>query len=290
MDWSDVQIFLAVARTGSLGGAARQLGITQPTAGRRVTALEQATHARLFQRSHRGLVLTEEGLRVLAAAEAMEAQALAFQRHLLGDAHSIAGLLRITSSDWFGSHVIAPAAASFCVLHPRVEVELLTDSRLYDLTRREADLAFRLTPFTGGDIVSRRFVQLDYGLFSAASGGFPEPRLITMDAAFEDLPDVRWLVQHVPEAKIVFRSNSREIQARACQQGVGMAVLPLALANRFPGLRRISVQEEPPARTIWLGYHQDLRELARLRSLISHLEAEIPSLLASAAATPVVMS
>lgn len=279
MEWGDVQVFLAVARHGSLGAAARSLELTQPTVGRRITALEAETGHALFQRSHTGMVLTEEGHSVLSVAERMEEEALTFQRRLAGGERQIAGRLRITASDWFGSYVIGPVLGEFSILHPEVEIELLTDARIYDLSRREADLAFRITPFESPDIVSRRFVQVDYALYGAI-GCLPasldeELRVITMDAAFGGMPDVAWMKTSMPNARAVFRSNSREVQARACAQGVGLAVLPVKLAGHFPNLVGISVPEQPPSRQTWVGYHQDLRQLRRLRELLGYLDSNL---------------
>ena len=281
MEWSDVQLFLAVARTGSLGAAARQLGLTQPTVGRRITALEQSVAAVLFQRGHTGLLLTDAGLSVLAAAERMEEEALHFQRRLAGGEQALSGLIRITASDWFGHHVLTPALAAFGQQHPQITFELLTDSRPYDLTRREADLAFRITPFEAPDLVSRRFMRMDYALYAAAGTAPLKPhgesaRLITMNTAFGHLPDVEWLARQLPRASVVFTSNNREVQARACAEGVGLAVLPVALARHYPQLQAITLAEPPPSRLTWLGYHHDLRRLARLRALLDFLIEKFP--------------
>lgn len=252
MEWSDVQVFLAVARAGSLGAAGRQLGLAQPTMGRRLTALEEAVGTVLFQRTRQGLVLTDAGQSVLAAAERMEEEALHFQRHLAGGERALSGTIRITSSDWFGSYVLTPALAEFGRLHAGIEIELVTDSRHYDLARREADLAFRITPFDEPDIVSRRFARMDYGLFGAAGSTPLQPlgegaRLISMDTAFGGMPDVQWLARVLPSARVVFRSNNREVQARACAEGLGHAVLPIELARHFPRLEAVDVVEPPPS-------------------------------------------
>lgn len=279
MDWSDVQLFLAVARLGSLGAAAKRLQLTQPTVGRRVTALEAAVGQVLFQRSHTGLLLTEEGQSVLAAAERMEEEALSFQRRLAGGESKLSGQLKITASDWFGAYVLGPILGEFSLLHPDVEIELLADARVYDLSRREADIAFRITPFQAPEIVSRRFVQVEYALYGARersprSSDEPE-RIITMDSALSGMPDVEWLRKALPDARVVFRSNSRDLQARACSQGVGLAVLPVALAERFPNLEPIAVAPPPPSRQTWMGYHKDLRRLGRLRELVAYLDAKL---------------
>ena len=111
MEWSDVRIFLAIAREGSLGAAARVVGQTQPTMGRRLRALEAALGQSLFQRTADGFVLTDEGAAVMASAERMEEEALAFERRLAGHESALSGQLRLAASDWFGSYVLTPVLA-----------------------------------------------------------------------------------------------------------------------------------------------------------------------------------
>lgn len=274
MEWSDLRVFLAIAREGTLGGAARKLGQTQPTMGRRLQALEQAVGHTLFQRTKTGFVLTDEGAAVLNHAERMEDEALAFQRQLTGQEQQLDGMLRITSSDWFAEYLLVPVIAEFSQRHPRVVVELLSDARFFSLSRREADLAFRITPFDEPDVVSRKLLHMPYGVYQAAGhpappiGGGDDTGLITMDTAFSAMPDVAWLQRMLPNAHVVFRSNARALQAQMCVRSAGIAVLPRPLGDAFPGLQRIDLGEGPPARETWVGYHRDMRRLARLRVLL----------------------
>src|SRR5258708_11206357 len=147
MEWSDLRIFLAIAREGTLGAAARKLGLSQPTVGRRLRALERSIGQTLFQRTGDGFVLTDEGSTVLSHAERIEEEALAFQRQLAGRERRLDGTLRVSSSDWFGAHMLTPILAAFAIAQPRVVVELLTDARLYTLPRRPAPIAFLILPF-----------------------------------------------------------------------------------------------------------------------------------------------
>lgn len=275
MEWSDIRLFLAVAREGTLGAAARRLGLTQPTMGRRLKALEETMGRSLFQRTRDGFVLTDEGAIVLAHAERMEEEALALTRELAGSDGQLDGQLRISCSDWFGVHVLAPILADFSKQHPKVTVELLTDARLLNLSRREADLVFRIKPFTEPEVISRKLMTVSYGLYAAA--GLPDPvydggdamPLITMDEAFDSMPDVAWLLQLFPTAPIAARSNNRDVQARLCLEGAGLAVLPRCLGDSLKGLNRLDPPTSPPSRETWLGYHRDLRRLPRLRAFLN---------------------
>lgn len=274
LEWSDLRIFLAIARAGTLGGAARALGQTQPTMGRRLRALEQALGQRLFQRTPDGLVLTDEGSVVLEHAERIEEETLAFQRKLEGHNDQLVGQLRLSSPEWFGTYVLAPILAEFAVRHPKVVVELLTDARLLNLSRREADLAFRTARFEDPQITSRRLMHMTYGLYGPAGtrisrlGDGTGIRLITMDTAFSKMPDVLWLKRVLPRAEVSFRSNNREVHAQLCAQGAGLAVLPRLLGDKMEGLVLLDIGEAPPGKDLFVGYHRDLRRLPRLRALL----------------------
>jgi DNA-binding transcriptional LysR family regulator len=281
MEWNDLRVFLAVAREGSLGAAARKLGQSQPTLGRRLRALEAATGQTLFQRTSKGFVLTHEGAAVLASARRMEQEALAIERTLAGAGQELDGFLRATSSEWFGTTVLAPVFAGFSRQHPGVTIELLTEGRLLSLAQREADLAFRIRPFDEPDVVSRRLLRTPYrvyvkrGLKRPRAGNGAGTNLIVMDTAFNGSPDDGWLPAMLPRAKIAFRSNSRDVQARMCALGCGLAVLPQPLGDRTPGIVPIDLGEAPPSRDTWMGYHRDLRKLKRLRALIDWVVARL---------------
>jgi DNA-binding transcriptional LysR family regulator len=281
MEWSDLRIFLAIAREGTLGAAARKLAQTQPTMGRRLRALEAAVGHALFQRTPQGFVLTEEGSILLGHAERMEEEALGIERRLAGQTQQLDGLLRITSSDWFGAHILTPVLAEFSARHPQVTIELLTDSRFLSLSRREADIAFRIRPFDEPDVVSRKLLHMRYAAYVRTGADHPiagdgaGSALLALDAAFAGTPDDGWLQTRLPGARTVFRSNSRDVQARMCAEGIGVAVLPIPLGDRTRGIERIDLGAEPPGRDTWVGYHRDLRRLARLRALLDLVIARL---------------
>jgi DNA-binding transcriptional LysR family regulator len=283
LSWDDLHLFLGIARAGTLTLAAQRLKLSQPTAGRRLRALEDELGSALFQRTSGGFLLTDEGETMLAHAERMEEEAIALERRLLGGSGALEGVLRVSSSDWFATRVLAPNLATFACAHPMITIELIADFRLLDLQRREADVVFRFVPFSGPDVVQRRLAHIRYGLYAAGSylercgdplrsddgeGHF----LVTMDSAFDQVVDVSWLRSRWPQARLAIRSNSRDIQADSCLRGVGMAVLPRMIGDALP-LQRLAA--DAPGRDIWLGYHEDLRRLRRLRSLVEHLTAHI---------------
>ena len=287
MEWSDIRVFLAIVRGGSLGAAARSVGSTQPTMGRRLRALEQAIGSSLFQRTPAGLVLTDEGAAMLDHAERIEAEVLGIERRLIGQTQQLQGSLRITSSDWFGLHMLTPVIAEFSQANPGVDIELLTDARFLSLSQREADLAFRIRPFEEPDVVSRKLLHMPHRAYIATGATHPVAgdgaghRLITMNSAFSGLPDDGWLQKTLPNAVVAFRSNDRDAQAAMCALGVGIAVLPVPLGQRTQGIEPLRFTAEPPGRDTWLGYHRDLRRLARLRALVELIVLRLSDVVAA---------
>jgi DNA-binding transcriptional LysR family regulator len=180
----------------------------------------------------------------------------------------------VSSSDWFGAVLLTPILAEFGRRHPKVSVELLTDARLYSLPRREADIVFRIAPFNEPEVIARKLIHIPYALYGTegfdamALGDGDGVAVITMDTAFAEMPDALWLKRVLPASRPAFRSNSREVQARLCAQGAGLAVLPRPLGEATPGIAPIDLGEDPPGRDTFVGYHRDLRRLRRLREFL----------------------
>src|SRR5262249_13620458 len=151
---------------------------------------ETALGSTLFQRTSGGFVLTRAGRLMVAHAERMEDSVLDLQRQLAGSERELAGPLRVSCPDWFAVHVLAPIVADFTRAYANIEVELVTESHFADLARRQADLAFRIQPFTESEIASRKLMRLRYGLYLRDGQPLPKrgdgrgTRLITMDEAF----------------------------------------------------------------------------------------------------------
>ncbi|NKF24253.1 LysR family transcriptional regulator [Solimonas marina] len=274
MEWNDVRIFLAVARSGSFGEAARVLDVSHPTVGRRIKVLEDEAKQSLFRRTKDGLMLTDAGDTVLALAESMEDSALSIERRLTGNNQRLEGILRISSADWFAGYVLAPVLAELTRRHPAVVPEVIASHRLLDLSRREADIAFRIVPFSEPDIVQRRLMRMPYGLYASAAtrqalqNDPASVGLVLMNTAQSHFPDVAWVLERFPLSRRAFTSTNRTVQAQMCLKGMGIAVLPRPLGDAISGLQRIDTPDQPPTRDIWVGYHHDLRHMDRLRAML----------------------
>jgi DNA-binding transcriptional LysR family regulator len=287
LEWDDFRVFLAIARHGSLTAAARALRVTQPTMGRRLEMLEERLGTRLFERTPTGPVLTDLGAAILNNAEQMEQAVLAAERRIAGHDNGLLGAVRLTSVEWFGSHVLASIIASFSTRYPQIAVELLTDVRSYNLAKREADIAIRFARFEQNEVVQRKIGDFAYGLYASTDyldqyglpnfdGKGADHAVVTMHEAANHMPEARWLLEELaPKARIALRSSSRDVQARAAESGAGLVVLPRGMGDRMLSLHHLETPSPVPSREVWLGYHQDMRQTPRIRVLVDFLADEL---------------
>lgn len=289
MDWDDLKIALAVARHGTLSAAARALGSTQPTVSRRLDALEQRLGAQLFERESSGLRLSALGRSLLDGLQQMDAGAHAVQRQIAARDTGLHGEITVTSLDWLGDEVLAPMLARFGGLHPGLQIELLNDGKVFNLARREADMAFRFGSFAQENLVERRIGEVRYALYASepylarhgrpdAADGFAGHQMVLLDSAAGEVPHEAWLPVLAHRARIALRANGLRAHLAAVRGGIAMAVLPCLLAEHEPGLRCIEVAQAPLVRTVRVGLHADMRDTPRIRALLDFAVQEFARL------------
>jgi DNA-binding transcriptional LysR family regulator len=281
MDWDDVRSFLAIARMRTLSGAARSLGVRQSTMSRRLEALETRAGARLLQKTPTGYELTALGEAVLGNAERMEAEAIAVERTVQGRDVALSGVVRVTTVDVIASRFMPAAIARLQKRYPGISVDVMSERRSLSLSRREADLAIRMVPFEGRELVARRMAAGGSALYASADYlerhgrdlDGPGHAVITVLDDQAHMPEARWLLQCVPHARVAMRSNSFEALAGAAIAGLGLVVLPCYLGDWMGRLDKV-LSEGAPMREVWLGVHPDLRHMPRIRAVIEALDAE----------------
>lgn len=284
MIWRDFEVFLAVFRAQSHAGAARMLGVDATTVGRRLAALEAGLGVRLIDRTADALVLTPAGQTVIPRAERIEAELLATAREIEGADQSVAGTVRVTASDGFTHFVLIPALAALRQEHPGLAIELRADSKLLDLSRREADVAVRLVKPKEPALVARRIGSMAFGLYGSSSylerRGIPTNlRALTahdwvgFDSAWDSLPQQRWLLQTVPNPRFALRATSTTAQSLACGAGLGLALLPCFVEEGEPRLVRVLPQLAVPSREIWVACHGDLKKNRRVSLVRGWIES-----------------
>ncbi|WBQ17610.1 LysR family transcriptional regulator [Sphingobium yanoikuyae] len=282
MDWDDLHSFLAIARSRSLSGAARALGVRQSTMSRRLAALESRAGARLLQRTSRGYELTVVGEAVLGNAERMEAEAIAIERLVQGRDVALSGTVRITTVENMAEILLPVAVSKLHERYPGITIDVLSDPRSLNLSRREADIAIRMARFEGNELVSRRMAVAGSMLYASQAylrkNGAPmtdhgSHAIVTVLDDQDHMPEPRWLIEKVPGARIAFRSNDRGAQAGAVRAGLGLGCLPCIIADQMPELTCLTDAGPAPSREVWLGVHTDLRHMPRIRAVIDALDA-----------------
>lgn len=284
-DWDDLRFFLAVARAGRLTVAARRLGADHATVSRRITALETALKAKLFERRPQGYGLTEHGERLLAKAEAMETEALAAASEIGGADLALSGAVRIGAPDGFGSVFLGPRMARLAESYPDLEIQLIATPRLLSLSKREADIAISLAPPKEGKIVARKLT--DYRLRLYASRDYlarhappqqPEDLFDHVIVGYIDdlifTPELDYLDEVAKGLRAQVQSSNILAQMNAAVAGAGICVLPDFLAAREPSLVCVLPDQVALTRSFWLIVHADLKDVARVRAIVEFLVRE----------------
>lgn len=275
-DWDLLQSFLAVARTGRLTVAARQLKIDHSTLGRRLTALEAAIGARLFERSVAGYSLTPQGENLLSRAEEMEGTVFALQSDIERDAPSVSGTVRIGAPDGFGTAILAPAIGQLAAAHPDLEIQLVAMPRGFSLSRREADIAVTLSRPNNGRLHARKLTEYELGVYAAqAAPDLWQDVTVAGDLAgrpfisyIDDLifaPELDYVPSVCPDIVPRLRSSNLIAQLQATISGAGLCVLPCFLADGVAPLVRVLPETVRLIRTFWMLTHSDMHDLARIR-------------------------
>jgi DNA-binding transcriptional LysR family regulator len=277
MDWDDVRVFLAAYRAGSANGAARLLGVRHTTVGRRLAVLEHALDTRLFTRTPEGMSPTAAAIAILPLAEAAERSFLAIQRHAGSGDSVVDGRVRVTTSEAFSDYLVRHLPR-LQERHPALTVEIFGGNRVFDLARGEADIAVRMTATTQPDLICRRVGNAGWSLYASeayvARRGIPNPAtdltghdVIGFDESLAGSPGAQWLDSYGKTAHIPLRGNSIGAVMSAAVVGIGIAMLPCFLAAGEPALRRLSPQLVS-TRGIWVVFHPDVAQTARIRAVI----------------------
>lgn len=276
-DWSDLQVFLAIARTGQLGRAGALLGVDGTTAGRRLRRLEARIGASLFEQTREGQVLTEAGEQLLVQVEGMAKAAAAIEPDKRGSDMDLTGILRISVSEGFGSWFLASHIPEFVRAHPQLTLDLVANSGFLSLSKRETDLAVTLSRPTGGPVIARKLS--DYALrlyaspeYLAGTGTPAEPadlvrghRLIGYIPDLIYAPELRYLDEIHPELNITLRSSSINAQHQLIAAGSGIGVLPCFIGDADRRLVPV-LPHQRIVRSFWLVTHKDTHQLARIKA------------------------
>ena len=282
MNWDSYRYFLAVADTGSLSAAARQLSVSQPTVGRQIAGLEARIGTRLFNRASHGYSLTPAGTEIFDRIQDISADLMAVERQVEQQDQEISGRVRISATEGFGSYWLAEKLAAFLKLYPHIFFDLILNVEVLDTRRREADITVRITYPQSEDLVGRRAGYVGFGFYAAKSylSEYGHPRSI---ADLEQHRFIDWNYQakgfvlsealrsQIGSADIVFRTDTVAAQIEAVRQGMGMMAAPHYIASRFGDTEQVLVEETEQMEELWILTHPDLRRTPRIRLVLDYL-------------------
>jgi DNA-binding transcriptional LysR family regulator len=282
LNWELYRTFLAVLTEGSLSGAARALGITQPTAGRHIETLEAAFGQPLFTRSQTGLLPTEAASALRGYAEAMRSTAAALERAAAGHGAAMSGVVRISASEVISVEVLPPIIAQLRRAHPGLVVELVASNRLQDLLQREVDIAVRMTQPKQEMLIARRIGTVEVGLHARddylAEHGTPATLADLADHAVigfdETTPYLRAATKQFPmwrREAFAIRTSSDMAQLAMIRAGCGIGLCQAGVARRDPRLVRVLAKPCTFGLDTWITMHEDLRSNPRCRAVFDVL-------------------
>jgi DNA-binding transcriptional LysR family regulator len=280
-EWDLFQSLHAVLEAGSLSAAAKGRGLTQPTLGRHIETLEHRLGAPLFLRSPRGLQPTDLALELRPHLEEMAAAAQAAMRDASGAKDSVTGSIRITASQVIGAEVLPPILTAFRESHPGVIIELMLSNATEDLSRREADIAVRMTPPSQSALIAKKVGEIPLEFFAhpdyLARHGMPisldeleEHPIIGFDSASRGIKEFPGINLSVSRERFTFRSDSDIAQLAAIRAGFGIGVCQPQLATRY-GLVRVLPNINIFSMGVWVVMHENLRASHRMRLMFDAL-------------------
>ncbi len=280
---ADLQLFLAILREGNMVAAGRRAGIDHSTVARRLTALEQALDARLFERSPRGVTPTPAAFALQPHAERIESELLAASASVAARDSAVEGVVRLATTEMFGTYLVAPHVERLHLRHPALTLELATESRSTSLSKREADIAVMLTMPPRGRLIARKLTDYRLGLYASrdyvAQHGAPvdrgdlhRHRFISYIEELAGFPEMIALDQILPGAAIAFRSSSGAAQQAAVAAGMGIGMLHVFAAGQDDRLVQLLPQDVEVWRSYWIVMHADIQRLPRVRATVDFLD------------------
>jgi DNA-binding transcriptional LysR family regulator len=281
MDWSNLSYFLALARSGSLSAASKQLGTDHTTVARRVRALEKELGLQLVDRRVRAYDLTPFGRRIQDLATRVEAAVVDIERFSQGAASTPRGPVRISGPPGLVNLWLAPRLSKLRTRFPGLRITLIGEAREASLSRREADLALRLFRPRENALVARKLAKVGYGLYGSREylGGRPAKDMEFLGPAESEdhLPQHKWLRAIAGDREYSLRANDLSALLGAVRAGLGVTVLPHVLARHDRGLRQVPTASPAPSRDLWLVFHGDVRRVPAIRAVVDHLTAIVRS-------------
>lgn len=271
-DWDDIRFVLAVAREGSLAGAARSLGVNHATVLRRIAGFEERLGVVIFDRTARGYRVAPRRGRVIRAMEAVEAAAQGVSRALTAARAPLAGTVRVTSTDSLCLAVLPPIAARLMAEAEGLTIELNSQNLPSDLARLDAEIAVRPAVTLPDNLDGIRAARMGFAVYAAP--GAPAGWLGLAGSLSRARP-ARWLAEEIAPDTILGRSDSFVVLREMAAAGQGRAVLPCILGDDDPRLVRLDGAMPEMSVDLWVASHTDMADVPRIRAVREMLAAAL---------------
>lgn len=274
VQWDDFEVVLAIADSGSLSGAARQLKVNHATVFRRLGDIERRLGVALFERSRLGYRPTQAGEEMAQTAQQIEEAVTTTARRIAGRDLKPAGAVWLTTTDSLLAGALSPIFAEFRQHYPDITLDIFVSHQLFNLTKREADVAIRPTNNPPENLIGRRIVDVGVAVYGARRLVGEQPHLDTQwpwigpGPHLPDLPMQDWMQEHGHDAHCAYRVNSVSGMLSAVRVGTGVSLLPCYLADAEPDLVQLSDPIAECTVGLWFLMHPDLRDVARIRTLL----------------------
>jgi len=273
-----MRLFLAVARSGSISGGAKQLGVQHSTVSRRMRQLEAKLGARLIERKKSGYQLTPAGEDVKQAAIRIEYEVLGVDAALLNKDSDLVGPLRVTAINNMASSVLMPMFARFSKEHPLVDLHLVVSNLDASLPEREADIAIRLTNSPTDTLIGKRMVTVASAIYGGRDylqqlgklGG--EPKWIGVECCSFHRT---WTKQSCGEQTHNLFSDDTLLTLSAIREGMGVSFLPCFMGDVDPLLQRYRDPDPQHSLGLWILLHPDLKHTSRVLAFRDHMVQSI---------------
>ncbi|WP_026606999.1 LysR family transcriptional regulator [Methylocapsa acidiphila] len=271
LNWDDLRYFAALARHGSLSAVSRALRVNHATVARHIANLERTLKLSLFERRADGYILTSDGRAALEAANVMDDAAAAVLRRV-GRSAEVSGCVRLTLSRVLADGFLVDRLGDVRERHPSLDLEIIIESKVLNLAKREADVALRFVRPADGGLIAQRVASAGFAFYASPqyrerlAAGEP-PSLIGYDEESGFSAEAAWMARRFGDARFSFRSNSQASQAAAARAGFGVALLPRYLASGDASLVEFPFGELPVAHDIWLLIRSDLAKVPRVKAV-----------------------
>lgn len=279
VEWDNLRYLLAIATSKSVAGAAKQLKVHHTTVFRRLNALEKSLGVRLFERLSTGYVLTQAGEEMYQTAVEIEEKITTLDRHISGQDQRLKGSIRVTTTATLLHYLLTPCFAAFMREYPAIKLEILESNQLYNLTKRDADIAIRTTNMPPEHLIGRKIARAAVSIYGSKNylaankkiGNLAEHPWIGTEESLEKVVYGNKLGQSLPQIKVQYRVNTLMGISSALLNDMGIGLLFCFMGDNEPNLQSVCPPIPELAKDLWILTHSDLRHIARINIFIDFI-------------------